>query len=111
MKTLSKTVLLLSALSVSALSSGQTFAENVAMIGLNHIAYQGVETTAGASSQVLAEAVAMPGSKLIAYRGVETTAASSAEPTGSFCLNTPAKSGHSSFSAGAIGLLSARTSC
>ena len=111
MKTLSKTVLLLSALSVSALSSGQTFAENVAMIGSNHIAYQGVETTAGASSQVLAEAVAMPGSKLIAYRGVETTAASSAEPTGSFCLNTPAKSGHSSFSAGAIGLLSARTSC
>ena len=111
MKTLSKTVLLFTALSVSALSSGQTFAEGVAMIGSNHIAYQGVETTAGASSQVLAEAVAMPGAKLIAYRGVETTAASSAEPTGSFCLNTPAKSGHSSFSAGAIGLLSARTSC
>ena len=108
MKTCSKTVLLLSALSISALSSGQTFAENVAMIGSNHIAYQGVEQTAG---QVLATAVAMPGSKLIAYRGVETTAASSAEPTDSFCLNTPAKSGHSSFSAGAIGLLSARTSC
>ena len=111
MKTCSKTVLLLSALSVSALSSGQTFAENVAMIGSNHIAYQGVETTVGTSSQVLAEAVTMPGSKLIAYHGVETTAASSAEATGSFCLNTPAKSGHSSFSAGAIGLLSARTSC
>ena len=111
MKTLSNSVLLFTALSVSALSSGQTFAENVAMIGSNHIAYQGVETTAGASSQVLAEAVAMPGSKLITYHGVETTAASSAEATGSFCLNTPAKSGHSSFSAGAIGLLSARTSC
>ena len=111
MKTLSKTVLLLSALSVSALLSGQTFAENVAMIGSNLSAYHGVETTAGASGQVSATAVAMIGSNLIAYHGVETTAASSPEPTGSFCLNTPAKSGHSSFSAGAIGLLSARTSC
>ena len=111
MKTLSKTILLLSALSVSALSSGQTFAENVAMIGSNHIAYQGVEATAGASGQVLATAVAMPGSKLIAYRGVETTAASSTEATGSFCSNTLAKRGHSAFNAGAIGLLSARSSC
>ena len=109
MKTLSKTILLLSALSVSALSSGQTFAENVAMIGSNHIAYQGVEATAGASGQVLATAVAMPGSKLIAYQGVET--ASSAEATSSFCLNTPAKRGHANFNPGAIGLLSARTSC
>ena len=111
MKTLSKTVLLFTALSVSALSSGQTFAENVAMIGSNHIAYQGVETTAGASSQVLATAVAMPGAKLIAYRGVETTVASSAEATGSFCSTASAKRGHSNFSAGAIGLLSTRSSC
>ena len=108
MKTLSKTVLLLSALSVSAFLSGQTFAENVAMIGSNHIAYQGVEQTAG---QVLATAVAMPGSKLIAYRGVETTSVASTEATGSFCSNTLAKRGHSNFSAGAIGLLSAGPSC
>ena len=107
MKTLSKTALLFTALSVSALSSGQTFAENVAMIGSNHIAYQGVEATAGASSQVSATAVAMPGSKLIAYRGVETTSVANAEATGSFCSTASAKN----FSAGAIALLSARSSC
>ena len=111
MKTLSKTVLLFAALSVSALSSGQTFAENVAMIGSNLSAYNGVETTAVASGQVSAAAVAMIGSNLIAYRGVETTAASSAEATGSFCSTASAKRGHSNFSAGAIGLLSTRSSC
>ena len=105
MKTLSKTVLLLSALSVSALSSGQIFAENVAMIGSKLVAYQGVETTAGASGQVSATAVPMIGAKLIAYQGVET--ASSTEATGSFCLIAPAKN----FSAGATGLLSASSSC
>ena len=104
MKTCSKTFLLLTALSVSALLSGLTFAENVAMIGSNHIAYQGVEQTAG---QVSATAVAMPGSKLIAYRGVETTSVASTEATGSFCSTKPAKN----FSAGAIGLLSTRSSC
>lgn len=107
MKTLSKTALLFTALSVSALSSGHTFAENVAMIGSNHIAYQGVEATAGASGLVSATAVAMPGSKLIAYRGVETTSVASAEATGSFCSTASAKN----FSAGAIALLSARSSC
>ena len=111
MKKLSKTALLFTALSVSALSSGQTFAENVAIIGSNHIAHQGVEATAGASSQVSATDVAMIGSKLIAYRGVETTSVASAEATGSFCSNTLAKRGHSNFSAGAIGLLSAGPSC
>ena len=107
MKTLSKTVLLFTALSISALSSGQIFAEGVAMIGSKLVAYQGVETTAGASSQVSATAVPMIGSKLIAYRGVETTSAASAEATGSFCSNTSAKN----FSAGAIGLLSTSSSC
>ena len=107
MKALSKTVLLFTALSVSAFLSGQTFAENVAMIGSNHITYHGVETTAGASSQVSATAVPMIGSKLIAYRGVETTSVASTEATGSFCSNTFAKN----FSAGAIALLSARSSC
>ena len=102
MKTCSKSVLLLSALSVFALSSGQTFAENVAMIGSNHITYQGVEQTAG---QVLATAVAMIGANLIDYRGVEKTTVASAE--GSFCSTTHAKK----FSAGALGLLSARSSC
>ena len=106
MKTLSKTALLFTALSVSALTSGQTFAENVAMIGSSHIAYQGVEATAGASSQV-SSAVAMPGSKLIAYRGAETTAVASAEATGSFCSTASAKN----FSAGGNALLSARSSC
>ena len=102
MKTCSKTVLLLSALSVSALSSGQTFAENVAMIGSNHITYQGVEQTAG---QVSATALAMIGANLIAYHGVEKTTVASAE--GAFCSTTHAKN----FSAGALGLLSARSSC
>ena len=111
MKTCSKTVLLFAALSVSALSSGQTFAENGAMIGSNLIAYHGVETTAGASSQVPATAVAMIGANLIAYRGVETTAVASAEAAGSFCANTSTKRGHSNFNPGAIGLLSARSSC
>ena len=105
MKTCSKTVLLLSALSISALSSGQTFAENVAMIGSNHITYHGVETTAGASSLVPATAVAMIGANLIDYRGVEKTTVASAED--SFCSNTHARN----FNAGAIGLLSARSSC
>ena len=103
MKTLSKTVLFLSALSVSAILSGQTFAEGVAMPGANLIAYHGVETTTGASGQVVA--VAMPGANLIAYLGVEKT--SGADATGAFCSIAPAKN----FSAGATGLLSARTSC
>ena len=107
MKKLSKTALLFTALSVSALSSGQTFAENVAIIGSNHIAHQGVEATAGASSQVSATDVAMIGSKLIAYRGVETTSVASTEATGSFCSTKPAKN----FSAGANALLSTRSSC
>ena len=111
MKTLSKTVLLFTALSVSALSSGQTFAENVAMIGSNLIAYHGVETTAGASGQTFAEGVAMIGSNLIAYRGVETTAVARAEATGSSCANASTKRGHSNFNSGSIGLLSARSSC
>ena len=108
MKTLSKTVLLFTALSVSALSSGQIFAEGVAMPGAKLIANQGVEQTSG---QVSATAVAMIGAKLIAYQGVETTAASSAEATGSFCSTASAKRDHSNFSAGAIGLLSTRSSC
>ena len=111
MKMLSKTVLLFTALSVSALSSGQTFAEGVAMIGSNHIAYQGVETTAGASSQVLAAAVAIPGANLIAYHGAEQTTGASAEATGSFCPTTSANRANSNFNAGAIGLLSTRSSC
>ena len=102
MKTLSKTVLLFTALSVSALSSGQTFAENVAMIGANLIAYQGVDQ---ASGQVSATPVAMIGANLIAYHGVEKTTTASAE--GSFCPNTHARN----FNAGATGLLSARASC
>ena len=108
MKTLSKTVLLLSALSVSALSSGQTFAEGVAMPGANLIAYHGVENTAGAGDHA---AVAMPGANLIAYQGVETTAVASAEATGLFCSTTAAKRANSNFNPGAIGLLSARSSC
>ena len=107
MKTLSKTVLLFTALSISALSSGQIFAEGGAMIGSKLVAYQGVETTAGASGQVSATAVPMIGSKLIAYRGVETTSVASAEATGSFCSTASAKN----FSAGANALLSARSSC
>ena len=107
MKTLSKTVLLFTALSISALSSGQIFAEGGAMIGSKLVAYQGVETTAGASGQVSATAVPMIGSKLIAYRGVETTSVASAEATGSFCSNTSAKN----FSAGANALLSTSSSC
>ena len=106
MKTLSKTVLLFTALSVSALSSGQTFAENVAMIGANLIAYHGVDQ---ASGQVSATPVAMIGANLIAYHGVEKTTTASAE--GSFCPNTPTKRGHSNFNPGATGLLSARASC
>ena len=105
MKTLSKTVLLFTALSISALSSGQIFAEGVAMIGSKLVAYQGVETTAGASGQVSATAVPMIGAKLIAYQGVET--ASSTEATGAFCSTASAKN----FSAGAIGLLSTSSSC
>jgi hypothetical protein len=100
MKSLSNTVLLIATLSACALLSGQTFAEGVAMPGANLIAYHGVETTAGAGERV---AVAMPGANLIAYRGVEKT--SGAEATGAFCSITPAKN----FNAGAIGLLSART--
>ena len=111
MKTLSKTILLCTALSGSALSSGQTFAENVAMIGANLIAYHGVETTASTSGPVLATAVAMPGANLIAYQGVETTAVASAEATGLFCSTTAAKRANSNFNPGAIGLLSARSSC
>ena len=111
MKTLSKTVLLLSALSVSALSSGQIFAEGVAMPGSKLIAYQGVETTAGASGQVSATAVPMIGAKLIAYHGVENTTVASAEATGSFCLTAPAERANSNFGAGASGLLSASSSC
>ena len=102
MKTLSKTVLLFTALSISALSSGQIFAENVAMPGANLIAYHGAEQTAG---QVSATAVPMIGAKLIAYQGVET--ASSTEATGAFCSTASAKN----FSAGAIGLLSTSSSC
>ena len=102
MKTLSKTILLCTALSVSALSSGQVFAEGVAMPGANLIAYHGVEQT---PSQVSTTAVAMPGANLIAYQGVEKTTVASAE--GSFCSNTHARN----FNAGAIGLLSARSSC
>jgi hypothetical protein len=101
MKSLSNNVLLIATLSACVLLSGQTFAKAVAMPGANLIAYQGAENTSGAGDQV---AVAMPGSKLIAYRGVETT---SAEATGPFCSTKPAKN----FSAGAIGLLSARSSC
>ena len=111
MKTLLKTVLLFAALSVSALSSGQTFAENVAMIGSNLSAYHGVETTAVSSGQVSATAVAMIGSNLIAYDGVKTTAVASAEASSSFCSTASAKRGHSNFNSGAIGLLSARSSC
>lgn len=111
MKTCSKTILLCTALSVSALSSGQTFAENVAMIGANLIAYHAVETTAGVNDQTFAEGVAMPGANLIAYRGVETTAVASAEATGASCANASTKRGHSNFNPGAIGLLSARSSC
>ena len=111
MKTLSKTALLFAALSVSALLSGQTFAENVAMIGSNLSAYHGVETIAGASGQVSATAVAMIGSNLIAYHGVETTAVASAETAGSFCSIASAKRANSNFNAGAVGLLSARSSC
>ena len=106
MKSLSKTVLLLSALSVSALSSGQTFAEGVAMPGANLIAYHGVEQTSG---QVLATAVAMPGANLIAYHRAEQTTGASAE--GSFCPTTSAKRANSNFNSGAIGLLSARSNC
>ena len=102
MKTLSKTILLLSALSVSAFLGGQTFAEGVAMPGANLIAYHGVEQT---PSQVSTTAVAMPGANLIAYQGVEKTTVASVE--GSFCSTTHAKK----FSAGALGLLSARSSC
>ena len=105
MKTCSKTVLLLSALSVSAFLSGQTFAEGVAMPGANLIAYQGV----GTSGQVTAEAVAMPGANLIAYHGVEKTTTTSAE--GAFCPTTSAKRANSNFNSGAIGLLSARSNC
>ena len=106
MKTCSKTVSLLSALSVSAVLSSQTFAENVAMIGANLIAYHGVDQ---ASGQVSATAVAMIGANLIAYRGVETTTTASAE--GSFCPITSAKRANVNFNSGAIGLLSARSSC
>ena len=101
MKTLSNNVLLFATLSACALFSGQTFAEGVAMPGANLIAYHG----AGTSGQVAAEAVAMPGANLIAYYGVEKTTVASAE--GSFCSTTHAKN----FSAGALGLLSARSSC
>ncbi len=111
MKTLSKTILLCTALSVSALSSGQVFAEGVAMPGADLIAYHGVEQTADASGQVLAAAVAMPGANLIAYQGVKTTAVASTEAAGSFCANTSTKRGHSNFNLGAIALLSARSSC
>lgn len=111
MKTLLKTVLLFAALSVSALSSGQTFAENVAMIGSNLSAYHGVETTAVSSGQVSATALAMIGSNLIAYHGVETTAVASAEATSSFCSIANAKRANSNFSAGAIGLLSSGAGC
>ena len=83
MKTCSKTVLLFTALSVSAFLSGQTFAEGVVMIGAN----------------------------LIAYHGAETTAVASAEATGASCANASTKRGHSNFNPGAIGLLSARSSC
>ena len=106
MKTLSKTILLCTALSVSAFLSGQTFAENVAMIGANLIAYHGVEQTAG---QVSATAVPMIGANLIAYHGVEQTTGASAE--GSFCLNASAKRASSNFNSGAIVLLGARASC
>jgi hypothetical protein len=57
------------------------------------------------SGQTFAEGVVMPGANLIAYHGVEK--ASSTEATGAFCAITPAKN----FNAGAIGLLSARSSC
>ena len=101
MKTLSNKALLIATLSACALLSGQTFAEGVAMPGANLIAYHGADTGAG---QVVATAVAIPGANLIAYQGA---AAPSAEATGSFCTIASA----SNFSAGAIGLLSARSSC
>jgi hypothetical protein len=107
MKTLSNNVLLFATLSACALLSGQTFAEGQEIIGANLVAYHGVENTLGASGQVSAEPVAVIGSKLIAYQGVEKTTGSSAEETGSFCSTTHAKN----FSAGAVGLLSARASC
>jgi hypothetical protein len=102
MKTLSNKALLFATLSAYAVLSGQTFAEGVVMPGANLIAYHGAVTTTGAGRQV---AVAMPGANLIAYHGVEK--ASSTEATGAFCAITPAKN----FNAGAIGLLSARSSC
>ena len=109
MKTLSKTVLLLTALSVSALSSGQIFAENAAMIGSKLVAYHGAEQTAAAGGQFAAAPVI--GANLIAYHGVENTTVASAEATGSFCLTAPAERANSNFGAGASGLLSASSSC
>ncbi len=109
MKTLSKTILLFTALTVSALSSGQTFAEGVAMIGADLIAYHVVEQTADASGQFAA--VPVIGANLIAYHGAEQTTGVSAEPTGSFCSTTSVKRANSNFNSGAIGLLSARSSC
>ena len=109
MKTLSNNVLLFATLSACALLNGQTFAEGVAMPGANLIAYHGVEQAPSTGGQVLATAVAMPGANLIAYHGVEKTTVASAE--GSFCSTTSAKRANSNFSAGAIGLLSTRSSC
>ena len=109
MKTLSKTILLCTALSVSALSSGQIFAEGVAMIGSDLIAYDGAEQTTVSGGQFAA--VPVIGANLIAYHGAEQTTGASAEPTGSFCSTTSAKRANSNFNPGATGLLSAKSSC
>jgi hypothetical protein len=105
MKTLSNKALLFATLSACTLLSGQTFAEGVAIPGANLIAYHGADKST--SGQVVAKSVAMPSANLIAYHGAENTSGTSAKATGSFCSITSAKN----FSAGAIGLLSARSSC